>query len=365
MRIVHGLGGLLALLVLSHAAAARTPEQVFESASRSVVLVHGYDAEGNTLSQGSGVVTGRETVTTNCHVTDDTARVEVIFQSKTFSATPGAANRDRDLCQLKVPQLGAPRAALYTGRLRVGQRVYAIGAPEGLELTFTEGLISNLREFEGSRYIQTSAVIAQGSSGGGLFDADGRLIGITAFIVGEGQNLNFALPANWIIELTAAADRPAPKAPTAEAAEARWIARVAEARAQKDWVTLLTVAQQWVRTMPRSARAWQELGDAYRSVNRPRRAVPAYQQAVRYNAQAFDAWVHLGSSYLALNQYDRAIEASQEALRIKPAEPRALYNLGAAYHGQGLHERVQEIHAQLRKTDNALAADFARKYGKR
>jgi len=365
MRIVHGLAGLLALLVSSHAVAARTPEQVFESASRSVVLVHGYDAEGNTLSQGSGVVTGRETVTTNCHVTDDAARVEVVFQAKAFSVTPGAANRDRDLCQLKVPQLGAPRAALYTGRLRVGQRVYAIGAPEGLELTFTEGLISNLREFEGSRYIQTSAVIAQGSSGGGLFDAEGRLIGITAFIVGEGQNLNFALPASWISDLTAAADRPVPKVLTAEAAEARWIARVAEARAQKDWITLLMVAQQWVRTMPRSARAWQELGDAYRTVNRPRRAVPAYQQAVRYNAQAFDAWVHLGTSYLALNQYDRAIEARGEALRIRAAEPRALYNLGAAYHGQGLHERVQEIHAQLRKADSALAADFARKYGKR
>jgi trypsin-like peptidase/tetratricopeptide repeat protein len=356
---------LLAAAGAAHAAApGKTPEQIYQQASQSVVVIHALDAEGNPINLGSGVVTGRELVTTNCHVIEEAGRIEVTYQGNSFPATRGALHQERDVCQVRVPQLGAPRAVLSTGRLRVGQRVYAIGAPEGLELTFSEGIVSSLRDFDGSQYIQTSAAISQGSSGGGLFDAEGRLVGITAFFIAEGQNLNFALPASWIVDLERAS-RPAAKAAMPDTVEARWIRRVADARSKKDWPGVLTLAQQWVRAMPRSARAWQELGDAYFAINRPRRAIPAYQQSVRYNAESFDAWHSLSATYLALNQYDRAIEASQEALRIRPGHARATYNLGAAYHGQGQRDRVLEAHAQLRKLDAALAADFARKYLKR
>jgi trypsin-like peptidase/tetratricopeptide repeat protein len=353
---------LLAAAAVHAAAPGKTPEQIYQQASKSVVVVRSLDAEDKPLNLGSGVVTGRELVTTNCHVIEDASRIEVTYQGSQLSATPGAVNQERDVCQIRVPQLNAPRALLNTGRLRVGQRVYAIGAPEGLELTFSEGIISSLRDFDGSQYIQTSAAISQGSSGGGLFDIEGRLIGITAFFISEGQNLNFALPASWIIDLDRASQ---PAARPADTAEARWIHRVADARAKKDWPGVLTLAQQWVRAMPRSARAWQELGDAYFAINRPRRAIPAYQQSVRLNAESFDVWQSLSATYLALNQYDRAIESSEEALRIRPGHPRATYNLGAAYHGQGLRDRVQEIHIQLRKLDAALAGEFARKYIKR
>jgi hypothetical protein len=357
---------LLALAAAAAQAAApgKSPEQIYQQASQSVVVIHALDTDGKPFNLGSGVVTGRELVTTNCHVVEDASRIEVTYQGQSFGATADAVNQERDVCQIRVPQLSAPRAVLSTARLRVGQRVYAIGAPEGLELTFSEGIISSLRDFDGSQYIQTSAAISQGSSGGGLFDIEGRLVGITAFFIAEGQNLNFALPASWIMDLERAGRTVAKPAPQ-DAGDARWMRRVAEARAKKDWPVVLTLAQQWVRAMPRSARAWQELGDAYFAINRPRRAIPAYQQSVRFNAESFDVWQSLSATYLALNQYDRAIEASHEALRIKPAHPRATYNLGAAYFGQGQRERVQEIHAQLRKLDAALAGEFARKYLKR
>ena len=351
----------LLIAAMPAAWAAKTPEQIFQQASQSVVVIHAYDSEGNPFNQGGGVVTARELVTTNCHVIEGAATLEVQFRQQTYTATPATANEERDLCQIRVSQLTAPRATLNTGRARVGQRVYAIGAPEGLELTLTEGLISSLREFDGSQYIQTSAGISQGSSGGGLFDTDGRLIGITAFFVGEGPNLNFALPAAWIVELERG-NRPRTAGGGHEAAEARWLQRVNEARAKKDWPNVVSLSQQWVRVMPRNARAWQELGDAYSATNRPRRAIPAYQQAVRYDGESFDAWHNLGWTYLALNQYDRAIEAIQEALRIRPSHARATYNLGAAYHGQGLREKVQEVHGQLRKLDPALAAQFGKRY---
>jgi len=363
MNRAPGIAILLAAAVAQTDAAAKTPEQIFQQASQSVVVINAFDSEGSPFNQGGGVVTAREVVTTNCHVIEGAASLEVLHRQQAYAATAAAANEDRDLCQIKVPQLFAPRVVLNTGRVRVGQRVYAIGAPEGLELTLTEGLISSVREFDGSQYIQTSAGISQGSSGGGLFDTEGRLIGITSFFVGEGPNLNFALPASWIVELERGG-RARATGSGQEPADARWARRVSEARAKKDWPAVVSLSQQWVRVMPRNARAWQELGDAYAATNRPRRAIPAYQQAVRYDGESFDAWHNLGWTYLALNQYDRAIEAIQEALRISPGHARATYNLGAAYHGQGLREKVQEIHAQLRKLDPTLAAQFAKRYVK-
>ena len=80
--------------------------------------------------------------------------------------------------------------------LAVGERVYSIGTPSGLEQTLGEGLISGLREYSGVRLVQTSAPISPGSSGGGLFDASGNLVGVTTFILREAQSLNFAIAAD-------------------------------------------------------------------------------------------------------------------------------------------------------------------------
>jgi hypothetical protein len=112
----------------------------------------------------------------------------------------------------EVSGLDAPPAVLGSTRgLKVGQPVYAVGAPRGLELTLSSGIVSSLRrnllgnDFPDDQLpiIQTDAAISGGSSGGGLFDGEGRLIGITSFGIRDGQNLNFALPAEWIRDLPA------------------------------------------------------------------------------------------------------------------------------------------------------------------
>jgi len=91
----------------------------------------------------------------------------------------------------------------HESSLRVGMRVYAVGAPRRLEQTISDGLLSALRRGDAGelQLVQTSAPISPGSSGGGLFDAHGRLIGITTSGLKESQNLNFAMPARWISDL--------------------------------------------------------------------------------------------------------------------------------------------------------------------
>gem|GEM_PF-6105546 len=75
--------------------------------------------------------------------------------------------------------------------------MYAIGAPQGLELSLSEGIVSQLRGGF-PPIIQTTVAISPGSSGGGLFNKNGELVGITTFQLKEGQNLNFALPVEWV-----------------------------------------------------------------------------------------------------------------------------------------------------------------------
>jgi hypothetical protein len=353
----------LAGAMASIAFAAKTPERIFEEASKSVVVIHSYGADDKPINQGSGIVVGKESVITNCHVVEKSVYIKVPYQARLHTATVRNSDIDRDLCELQVSQLPAPRAIVWTGALKVGQRVYAIGAPEGLELTISEGLVSSVREFEGSTYIQTSAPISAGSSGGGLFDVEGRLVGITAFIVPEGQNINFALPASWIGELMARGGSRLQTA-AAETASDKWTQRAGELRARREWLPLLALAQQWVRSAPGSLPAWQQLGDAYRVVNRPRRAIIAYQQGLRLDPDAYGIWLNLGASYLTLNQYDRAIEAFTEALRVKPNDVPALSSAGTAYYFQNRQDKVKEMHGALAKVDAAAAREFARKYVK-
>ena len=132
----------------------------------------------------------------------------------------------RDLCQLQVPGLQAPVVPLAAAATAaVGQPAYAIGHPKGLDLTMSAGLVSSFRRNDAGQLllIQTSAAISGGSSGGGLFNERGELMGLTtiASVTGDAQNLNFAIPADWILDLPrrhAAARAAATAAPAQPAA---------------------------------------------------------------------------------------------------------------------------------------------------
>jgi hypothetical protein len=184
------------------------PEQLFERLSPSVWLIETFDARNQPVAKGSGVVIGPGSVVTNCHVLAKSRRVSVVRENVSYGATLEHADPERDLCQLKVTNFPAPSVTLASGDLpRIGARVYAIGSPRGLDQTLSDGLVSGIRRVDSDGFlaIQITVPISPGSSGGGLFDSRGRLIGITTFGLRDSQNLNFALPASWILEVPARA----------------------------------------------------------------------------------------------------------------------------------------------------------------
>lgn len=194
-------------LLAAGQAAALEPDALFAKLTGSVWAVRTFDAQERPLRAGSAVVIAPGRLVTNCHVLAKASNFVVKRDNVTYGATLEYPDPGRDLCQIKVANFTATPVTLApAGGARVGQRVYAIGNPRGLENTLSEGLLSGLRGGDGeARLLQTTAAIAPGSSGGGLFDSDGRLLGITTFSARDGGNLNFAMPAEFLAELPARA----------------------------------------------------------------------------------------------------------------------------------------------------------------
>lgn len=183
--------------------AAPAPEDLYQRLAPSVWLVEADPGERQGKI-GSAVVIGPEQLVTNCHVIDKAGTLFVVHEGRRWRATLQYRDPVRDICQLRAQGLAAPAAPVASAAtLRPGAKVFAIGNPRGLELTFSDGLVSGLRhDREGQlQYIQISVPISPGSSGGGLFDAQGRLVGITTAGLRDSQNINFALPSDWIAEL--------------------------------------------------------------------------------------------------------------------------------------------------------------------
>jgi serine protease Do len=203
LRIIVGL--VLVVCAAARPCFALEAAAVFKQADPSVVVIRARDRRGE--SQGSGVIVAPREVVTSCHVIHEMRTIKVFHANAERSAEPRYVDTARDLCQLHLDDElpgGKPVEALVpSAQLEVGQQVFVIGAPRGLEHTLSRGIVSALREYpsESARLIQTDASISPGSSGGGVFDQDGRLIGIVTFLIKESQNLNFAVPADWVAEL--------------------------------------------------------------------------------------------------------------------------------------------------------------------
>ncbi|MGH9435266.1 MAG: S1C family serine protease [Terriglobia bacterium] len=140
--------------------AALSPQQIFKRAAPSVMVVKSLDAKGAVITLGSGVVIAPGRIVTNRHVIEDGISFRLEHGGKTWPAQLVRVDPDHDLAELSVPGLAAPAVHVRpSSTLNVGEKVYAIGSPEGLELTISDGLISGLRDFDKDRVIQTSAAI--------------------------------------------------------------------------------------------------------------------------------------------------------------------------------------------------------------
>ena len=175
--------------------------------SNSTVMIRTYDRKGKPLGSGSGVVIDTNgLIVTNHHVIDGGCYFGVVFEgmdanSQYETYTVINKNRDKDLALIKLPIKTTPIVISRGEDVVRGQKVVAIGSPLGLMNTFSEGIISGFRKSQKCAFIQTTAPMSPGSSGGALLNMYGELIGVASAGYVDGQNINLAIPSKYILDL--------------------------------------------------------------------------------------------------------------------------------------------------------------------
>jgi serine protease Do len=152
---------------------------------------------------GSGFfVKSNGTLVTNHHVIAGATAVNVrVANGEVFRRVYLLADsEERDLAILRVEGSNLPTVSLGdSNEVKVGEDVLLLGAPRGLEETVSNGIVSSTRLLEsGTKVIQTTAAASPGSSGGPLVNRSGMALGVMSFLVLGGQNLNFAIPINYV-----------------------------------------------------------------------------------------------------------------------------------------------------------------------
>lgn len=144
-------------------------------------------------------------VATNLHVIEGAAGgyVKMVDQkAKTAINGTVAVDAQHDLALLSVAGATAPSLILGDStQVTVGDQIFAIGNPRGLEGTFSQGIVSSIRHIDPDTLLQITAPISPGSSGGPVLDLSGRVIGVAEGTITEGQNLNFAVPTSYLTAL--------------------------------------------------------------------------------------------------------------------------------------------------------------------
>ena len=202
-------------------ATALTPQEIHKIAEDSTVHLFILDAERNLRGTGSGFFVGPNWIATNRHVIEDmlTRKAKFVGGAKLVGKEEiyviekiVAHSKERDLAIVKVTGVkvtGIDVPALTLGdsdAVQIGDKVYVMGNPLGLEGTFTIGDINAIRPegipFLKCKVLQMDASVSPGSSGGPVLNSSGEVIGISVAAIDEGrQNLNFAIPANYLKQL--------------------------------------------------------------------------------------------------------------------------------------------------------------------
>lgn len=290
MRLLPPLLVLLPMLAAQPTAQAALDQAAYVSLAASVLRVEAPRQRGG-FSLGSAVAIEPDKVVTNCHVTRDALDVHILRGGLRYPARWQAADIGRDLCLLEVPGLGAQPVALgKAATLTIGQPVTALGYTGGVGIQNSTGAVVQLHRHDGGRVIQSSNFFNSGASGGGLFDDEGRLVGILTFRLRGGESHYFAAPVEWVAQMLLEAQRGSfrrvmpldsqqlPYWQAGPSSQPRFLQAAVLLRGDR-WAELEALARDWLKSEPDDAEPWQLLATALARQGRGDEAGAALQRA--------------------------------------------------------------------------------------
>jgi tetratricopeptide (TPR) repeat protein len=302
-------------------------DKIYRENSPAVVVVVAIDREGKPVSQGSGFIVREDgVIVTNYHVVNMASDIKIKIGYKVRDIE-GLLHVDpeNDIAIIKVEGKDYPKVRIGdASKAQIGEKVYAIGSPQGLENTISEGILSGIREIDRERKIlQMTAAISPGSSGGPVFNGRGEVIGIATFLIAETQNLNFAMPVNLVMAGLAKKELVSPQ----EACKLDY---------------------------SETASCWFYQGIAYGSIGQHDRAADAFKRSLDIDTKKVETYVNLGVSYANMGKYQEAIDMLNQALRVDPNRAETLSKLGTVYSQM---EKYEDAISNLKKSIDLKPGD--------
>ena len=319
------------LFCLTNSATAQTVPEIAEKALAATVYLEMQDSNGKTLGFGSGFFVKPSLIATNYHViagaSSGTAKLvgkSTTYKIEGFTAT----NEGNDLALLKVSAYGIkPLNLANSNNVKIGETVYVAGNPKGLEGTFSDGIISSRRDKYTKERFQMTSPISPGSSGGPVLNTKGEVIGISvaAHRDIDAQNLNFAIPSNYLKTLLTLSKPAKP----------------------------LVQANQTI-----SAETYFLRGNASYNLGLYDLAIANYDKAIQLKPNEAEAYHNRGVAKYNLGEYFAAISDYDKVIQLKPDYAEAYYNRGIAKGTLG------EYFAAISDYDKAiqLKSDYADAY---
>jgi tetratricopeptide (TPR) repeat protein len=306
-----------------------TAEQIYKKVTNAVVVIHAYDYSNELVKQGSGVVLNdKGYVVTNYHVLAGCDRLEILHNKEIIPYVDIIGiDVEKDILILKIEAKKFPAIKIGNSKkLNIGQRIYAIGSPLGYENTISEGIISGLRSYEESEknFIQITASISAGSSGGAIVNDKGELIGISTLTAKEGQNLNFAIPIDAVlgVRISSYSKNDAYK-------DFELFDKGLDAGRKGNHYEAIKYFSLYIDKFPNDAVAYYNRGITRAKLEDYPGAIQDYNKAIEINLNDADAYYCRGNAQAKLGNFRGAIQDYNKAIEINTIYAIAYNNRGA------------------------------------
>lgn len=308
---------MILCLACSNFLSAQNAEKIYKKVNDAVVTIYTYHSDKSVHGFGSGVVIkSKGWIITNFHLVGDGDSLLVKHGEKTI-LHKGIIGMDatKDILILKADESDFPSVTVgNSDALKVGEKVYAIGSPLGYENTITEGIISGFRKNaqQTGTYIQISAPISPGSSGGAVLNDKGELIGISSYTTEGAQYINFAIPINDVLNVPVSAK-------------------------PYTFITQFSTSDYF------------QLGQNEDKIGHYGTAINYYLHAINSEINEIAYMYYLiGSAYINIGYRDSALTSFKSAIHLNPGYSNAYMGLGLVYYNN------QEYDSALNNLDIAL-----------
>lgn len=342
------------------AAPATSPGNLYQSVDKATVCIES-KVNDTTSLLGTGFFIAPGLLATAAHQVASARTVAIHFKTGTATklvpATPVAIDSPHDLALLRVSLTNHPILAVGDSReVPLGEEVFTIGCPLGLEHSLTRGVVSNSRrQLEGKIFIQTDLTINKGNSGGALVNKNGQVLGIIHGRLRESAQINFAIPSEFLTQLVgrykqALANKVNPQIAEMDNNNTENTARLDNNQSDGDTperVTLRThfnniarypdaavrvrLLKNLFQNYPENPDIYYMIGVNFFELRQMPQAKFYLQQAITRKPDFYQAYALLGLTLYYLGEMDPARTTLLKALELNPNYDRTYLSLGIVY----------------------------------